>query len=286
MRYGLTISAVLGLVGSGVTTNLWAQAQPHQQVRLVGRVFDETQRLVEGVQVIVNRREVRAITDADGIFRLDVSPSDSTVGFRRIGYRPMLLTIRPLPTPRDTILVQLITSPVDLPEVIVSGQPTKPLRYAGTMKYDDVFLRQRVGLGTLITREAIDRRFGVATHEVLQGIPGIWIWNGPPKRIRFARCGDPRGVSVFIDGVRQVPAFSETAPATVSGRGGSGVIDPRQVAPRSFNPADEEPLVEMLSRVNPSDVEMIEVYRGPSEIPGVYHWDGCAVIAVWTRWNK
>jgi hypothetical protein len=51
------------------------------------------------------------------------------------------------------------------------------------------------------------------------------------------------------------------------------------------NPFDEEPAVEMLSRINPSDIEMIEVYRGASEIPGVFHWNGCAVIAVWTRWN-
>lgn len=77
-------------------------------------------------------------------------------------------------------------------------------------------------------------------------------------------------------------------PATVSGCGGSGVIPrPGQAAaPRSFNPADEEPPVEMLSRVNPSDIEMIEVYRGASEIPRVFHWDGCAVIAIWTRRNK
>jgi hypothetical protein len=267
-------------------TTLRAQAQADQPVRLVGRVLDDAQRLVEGVQVIVNRRDVRAMTDANGIFRLDVLPSDSTVSFRRIGYRPMLLTIHPLPPLTDTLLVRLLSSPVDLPEVIVSGQPTKPLRYAGTMKYDDVFLRQRVGLGTLITREAIDRRFGVATYEVLQGIPGVRIWNGPPKRIRFARCQDPRAVSVFIDGIRQMPASSD-APATVSDRGGTGVIPTSGVPQkRSFNPADEEPPVEMLSRVNPSDIEMIEVYRGASEIPGVFHWDGCAVIAVWTRWNK
>lgn len=46
------------------------------------------------------------------------------------------------------------------------------------------------------------------------------------------------------------------------------------------------PVVEMLDRLNPADLEMIEIYRGPSQIPGVYHWDGCAVIALWTKWNK
>jgi len=289
MWYGLMICAVLSLVGGGVTTNMLAQTQPREQMRLVGRVFDETQHLIEGVQVIVNRREVRAITDADGIFHLEVSPNDSTVGFRRIGYRPMLLTIHPLPPSRDTLLVQLLSSPVDLPEVIVSGRPSKPLRYAGTMKYDDVFLRQKVGLGTLITREAIDRRFGVGTHEVLQGIPGVRIWNGPPKRIRFARCQEPAGIGVYVDGVRLIPVgFPAGAAATIRDRKNSGVIPiPGSAQPGSgAGLTQDEPAIEMLSRINPSDIEMIEVYRGASEIPGVYHWDGCAVIAVWTRWNR
>jgi hypothetical protein len=58
--------------------------------------------------------------------------------------------------PGEPILVRLVASPVYLPEAIVSAAPTKPLRYAGTTKYDEVFLRRRIGLGTLITREEND----------------------------------------------------------------------------------------------------------------------------------
>jgi len=256
------------------------QEQAPQQVRLVGRVFDETRRPVERVEVIINRRDVRAVTDAAGRFTLVVSSADSTVGFRRIGYHPMLLTLQPLPAPRDTILVELLRSPVELPEVIASASPTKPLRYAGTTKYDEVFLRQKVGLGTLIPRSAIEGRLGASTYELLQGIPGVRTWNGPPKRIRFARCQDPAGVTVFIDGVRQVPAATSSSPADAAA---AAVLGRPPYRGLSF---DEEPVVEMLSRVNPSDIEMIEVFRGPSEIPGVFHWNGCAAIAVWTRWNK
>lgn len=275
-RYGLTIWAVLGLAGAGAGTTAWAQAQPPHQVRIIGRVFDEARRLVQGAEVVVNGREVRAMTDAAGLFQLDVLPTDSTIGFRRIGYRPMLLTIHPLPLPRDTILVELVTSPVRLPEVIISGSPSKPLRYAGTTKYDEVFLRQKVGLGTVIPREAIERRFGAHTEELLQGIPGVRVWNGPPKRIRFARCQDPRAVSVFIDGILQNSARGSGV--QLSGGGGR--------PERGISPGDEEPIIEILSQVNPSDIEMIEVYRGASQIPGVFHWDGCAVIAIWTRWNE
>lgn len=278
MRYSVTIRAVLGIAGTVVATTVKAQAPPRQLIHLVGRVVDERRSPVEGVEVIINRREIRARTDSAGIFTLEASRTDSTIGFRRIGYQPLLATVHPLPRPGDTVLVRLVTSPVTLSEVIISASPSKPLRYAGTTKYDDVFLRRRIGFGTLITREEIDRRVVVATHELLEGTPGVRIWNGPPKRIRFIRCEDPGGIVIYIDGMRQVAAAlsPDRDPRTFAG------IPKRQTT----STVEDEPDIEILSRVNPSDVEMIEVYGGASEIPGAFHWNGCAVVAIWTRWNR
>jgi len=174
--------------------------------------------------------------------------------------------IDPLPPVDDTLLVQLETAPIQLSEVTVVGWATKPLRYAGTTKYDEVFLRHNLGLGTLVTREDIESRFGLHTYELLQNIRGVGIWNGPQNRFGLVGCqewGGWGGVSVFIDGVLQM----ESDRTSTSGLG-------------------EEPPVEMLSRINPADIEMIEVYRGASEIPAVFHWNGCAVIAIWTKWNN
>lgn len=273
MQYGLRFLPLLGFAAGASFAQAWAQTQPPQKILYVGRVHDQGHRAVEGVEVIVNRQEIRTTTNGDGYFTIGLSAADSTVGFRRIGYRPVLLGLHPLPPLRDTILVELIASQVQLPDLIVSALPSKPLRYAGTAKYDEVFFRQKVGVGTLITREAIDRRFGNSTPELLQGIPGVHVWNGPPKRIRFARCQEPGAVAVFIDGVRQFPMADQSR-------------DRSRQSPISNPNFDESPEVDMLSRVDPSDIEMIEVYRGASQIPGVFHWNGCAVIAVWTKWNK
>ncbi len=255
----LTPAAALTL-----TATIRAQSRPRTTTRVVGRVVDQTRHLIPGVEVLVNGADVRSMTNASGVFQLQIVPSDSTVGFRRIGYRPLVVRIDPLPPVDDTLLVQLESVPIQLSEITIVGRATKPLRYAGTTKYDEVFHRHKLGLGTLVTRDEIDFRLGVHTYELLQTIPGVRIWNGPPKRIRFARCqesGGSGGVSVFIDGVLQMES------ERTSGLG-------------------EEPAVEMLSRINPADIEMIEVYRGASEIPAVFHWNGCAVIAIWTKWNN
>src|SRR5512144_3129867 len=103
MRYAVTVRALLGLAGSTVATTLWAQAPPRPPTHLVGRVIDEHRSPVEGVEVILNRRDVRARTDSAGLFTLDVGRSDSTIGFRRIGYQPLLATVHPLPPPGDLV---------------------------------------------------------------------------------------------------------------------------------------------------------------------------------------
>jgi outer membrane receptor protein involved in Fe transport len=39
-----------------------------------------------------------------------------------------------------------------------------------------------------------------------------------------------------------------------------------------------------LSMINAADVEGIEVYRGPSELPAEFMSDDCAAIVIWTRY--
>jgi len=121
----------------------------------------------------------------------------------------------------------------------------------------------------------IDARLGATTDQLLDGIAGVHVWNGPPKRIRLARCQEPGGIAIFIDGVRQISSES------LSGGDNSGLLYKPPTA-RGM-PGDMEPEIEILQRVNPGDIEMIEVFPGPSEIPAEFHWNGCAVIAIWTR---
>lgn len=274
MRYGLTIVAVWVFYIPLAVLPVRAQTQAPQPVRFVGRVYDAAGRPIDQVEVIVNRREVRARSNGFGLFRVDLDPGDSTVGFRRIGYRPLLLSLNPMPPENDTILVELVPSPVELEEVIVTGAPSKPVRYAGTTKYDDVFERRKIGLGKLIPREVIDRRPGAKTHQLLEGLAGVHVYDGS---IRFIRCQEPGGVTVWIDGFRQIAASSAGSGGAFSAPG-SGSKAPAA--------SGEDPVIEMLSRVNPSEIEMIEVFRGPSELPGVFHENGCAVIAIWTKWKK
>ena len=88
-----------------------------QQGHLVGRVVDQSRRPLDAVEVVINRREVRAVTGTSGVFTLEVTPVDRTIAFRRIGYRPSVFSINPLPNSADTLLVQLEPSALQLAEI-------------------------------------------------------------------------------------------------------------------------------------------------------------------------
>ena len=246
-----------------------------QGIELRGIVRDPDARPIPGV--VVRAPETRTLTDSLGRFVLRGLSGDSIrLELRGIGYRPLTVTVS-LPAPVGGLDLVMQLDRTVLPEIRATARPTKPAKYLGTTKYDGFFQRQKLGLGTFITREQIERMNAFHTVEILRGIPGISvnIGNGDPTDvdIRIPRCaGGNSRVTVWIDGRMQLPSSNRVG------------IDPNAASQgRSGRDYD---LAELLSRITPTGIEMVEVYRGASQIPGVFHWDGCAVIAIWTRYNR
>ena len=253
-------------------------------LRLVaGRVRDSKARKLAGAEVLDAGRRVLGSTDADGWFSVRLPSAAQSISFRRIGFKPAGFVFPKGWSLTDTVTVLLTEAAQSLPELEVEAKPWKPVRYAGTTKYDDYFRRQRLGLGTYLSREQLDRKPAIQTLEFLQNIPGVRVTIGPPglewgNNIKITRCsGWGSKVTVWVDGVRLIG--TGIAPPTPTGNGAAPV---GPTFGRSETPRD---VIEKLNRIPPADIEMIEVYRGAATLPAELHDDGCAVIAVWTRWN-
>ena len=237
-----------------------AQILSAQNGQVDGLVRDTLGVGVPGVEVLVVETGARTGTDNEGRFSFRGLPdSGVTLEARKAGYRPTSTVVElRAGTVGTTILVLLPDDPA-LPGAAagLGAGIGRPDRYRNTTRYDDFFRRQRAGVGAFITREQIDRMSVFNTFELLRGVPGVEV---QPGTVVFPRCGGAGdNVTVYIDGERQRPS------AGAVGRGGGAAVS------------------EMLSRVSAPQVEMVEVYRGVSELPAEFRENSCAAIAIWTR---
>lgn len=254
--------------------SLESQADSVRSV-ISGRIVDLVGSPIKEAEIVWQTDKRSVFSDAEGAFRLSVPIRDVTVVLvRKPGYRGQALRMD-LKGGSWSGNIVLIAGPQQLPDVEVSARYAKPAEYAETDKYDDFFRRQKLGLGTFISREQIEKMNVFHTVEILRGIPGIFANVSDPSNpgtadIRMARCteGQHLGkVMVYIDGQRLIDPW----PDSKSSGGAYGQ--------NTYN------LALKLQQIAPAAIEMVEIFRGPGQIPGEYHWDGCAVIAIWTRWN-
>jgi hypothetical protein len=221
---------------------------------------------LSGAEISVAGDSLAAISDSDGSFVLrGIPPGQHVIRVRRIGYLAQYLVAILAPgEQKDEVVITLFPGAYRLAEVEVTARLAKPIEYAWTMKYDEFFRRQRVGLGYYISRKDIDRKTALETPELLIGVPGLQIRPGAPglvpTAVKSVRCGK---FSVWVDGWEQ---------HIERGQGMMG--DPK--TPAQVTGA-------LLERIHPLQIEMIEVYTSPARGQPEFVGNSCGAIMIWTR---
>ena len=223
---------------------------------------------------------LRVITDSQGRFRLTVPPGPRLVAVRALGYRPLMWAVTLGSGLEASGRIRLQRASIVLPEMTVVGERYVPSRLAG------FYQRKRIGFGKYIDPETIAGRFTNSTADLLQGIAGVRVTNAP---------GDPFNYLVSFSRCNLIESSggSFAGAMIVGGRGQST----SPTSPPSLGPAAKSPVGvyvdgfkvpgdpgQILGMINPADVEAIEVYRGPSELPAEFMSDDCAAIVIWTKY--
>src|ERR1043166_2467456 len=252
---------ILWIWGVIVPAALTGQQVP--KLRFTGRITTPGGVPLPGAEVTVLERSLSATSDSGGRFVIDSLDSrEYSVRVRRIGFRAQLLSLHLRPSDSKEYQIVMEAAPVTLPEVEVTAAPAKPVEYAFTHKYDDFFRRKRVGLGGYITREDLERLRPNGTADALRTVGGVHLiyrqYGIVDVRIRTCRT-----IGVWIDGAKQPPGQLYRKP---TGQQDSAAIS----------------VGDAVSHIRPSEIEMIEVYRGPSEMPAEFLSDECAIV-IWTR---
>jgi len=266
---------------------LHAQQSDTLSITVSGTVVDPRRSPIEGAEIGIPGTNITTMSSSAGQFVLRVPQRDELlIRIRRPGYKSQLLKVRG----QWSGIVQMEPGAFELPEVQVTARNAKPAEYAGTTKYDDFFRRQRQGFGIFIDRNEIERRAPTRVVELLQARAGVRVDIRPTgvsggTIVAFSRCNEfPPKINVYSDGRRQMPEglalrLAEENAAPPRGRTSSGQGDQVEAIRREAKAM----IGTILERIAIGDIELVEVFRGPGELPPEFNDGTCGAIAIWTR---
>ena len=252
----------------------WLAAQaPAGEIR--GTVMTAEGLPIAEAEIRVMGTGLSATSDAKGWFAVrGLDQGEFVVQARRIGYKAQQFGARLWREGEvKEVKIVLERGEYELPEIVVAARQLKPIEYGWTTRFDDFFRRKQVGLGHYILRDEIDRKGAGRTPSLLAGVRGVGLRYRHPgisgTDVTIAGCSR---VSVWIDGSKQRYPDLPPQRSVVTG----GLVNFKEDRGSAATG-------EYLQRVLPSQIEMMEIYRGPGEMPAEFLDDSCAAIAIWTR---
>lgn len=259
------------LIRRAVPLALVLLATPLAAQTVRGRVIDAAtgegvaQAQVQAVTVSGDNDAGRARTGPDGAFTLPLRAA-GTVRIRaaRAGYQTTVTGELPVGV-RETVevTVRVSSAALAMDPLTVTARVEPPKRR--NLELNGFYQREGSGLGEYLRREDFENRANQNLAQVISRVPGTAIqYLGSKQYIYFPRNGRPSLRQTF-----RGPPANACLPRLF--------VDGTRVTYDANN--------DINSVVNPGQVEAIEVFRGPSEIPVQYNDNNsmCGVILIWTR---
>lgn len=233
---------------------------------LQGVVVNEAGAALGDVAVSIASSEQSTRTDADGRFSFPSAPwGQVRLRVRALGHAPLdtLLLLQSGTAYSVRLQLKQFVPQLDTVRVDATLAYGKPARYRHTGKFDDFYERRARRPGTFFTREEIERSPANKVSELISSATGITLAyrlsrHGMEPHIRVARCTGTGGTT-------RVPADKLLAVYINGQRIGDGIAA----------------LGELLT----SDIETMEVYRGPTQLPLQAMGDACAAVFITTRYT-
>lgn len=231
-------------------------AAPLAAQTIRGRVVDA--RTGEGVpQAVVsalaasgNRRAGQARTDATGAFSMAMrAPGSVRLRVERTGYLQTLTDSMPV-APAESLTVELSVSaaPLTIAPLRVTARVEPPRRR--NLELNGFYERERRGIGRFVRREELEHHKDFSLALAISRVPGAIIQYVRTKQYIFFPRSECRPW-VYLDGTRM----------TIDSNNDINAI------------------------VTPNQIEAMEVYIGPAEVPSEYAAGrgACGVVLLWTK---
>ncbi|HSM06304.1 MAG TPA: carboxypeptidase regulatory-like domain-containing protein [Longimicrobiales bacterium] len=229
-------------------------SDPNQPGNLLGRVVDADGRPLVGAEVRLVGAGRVAPTNERGVFVLEgVQAGTEILEVEMMGYATQREGVRVVGGRAQELTVRMATEPVELAPILVTVRPR-------TWFIDRRGLEDRIalGMGFILLREDIEERSAQVLGELMRDIPGV--------RVRAGGGGLRRNYVVQMRGASNLENDACQPMVWVDGvKWGT----------------DGSAFTEVMA----FEIEAVEVFRGPAEVPGEYAGSDsrCGVVVVWTR---
>jgi hypothetical protein len=208
-----------------------------------------------------------AVSDDAGAFAfVNLAAGIYELSVRRIGFKPEFTQVE-VANGGDVSLNVRLTSAVQQLDTVRAEANTMPEQYGRSLRMAEFYERRRLGNGHFFTREDIEASAASSSASLINRVGGMRADVNHTDIIVHSMGCAGTGVSSGAD------------TSTMSRNDGWGHIALR-VDGSKIPPGDRASVMGMLS---PADIEAIEVYRSPGELPPQDVGDACAAVYVWTR---
>ncbi len=228
---------------------------PDQPGDIIGHVVDQDSGdPVAGVEVEVEGLDARSVTNGRGVFQIpDVPWGTHTLVLQHPFYGEQTQSVRVVGGRAHDLRVYLTPKPVEMPPILVRVKPRSWYREMQELEH-----RINLGLGHIMTRSEIENKQPQHLADVLRDIPGVEVEQRGSSisgqflvQMRNAQnmAGQPCPPAIWIDGVKW----------------------------RYSN--------DLFTNILGIELDVVEVYRGPAEVPGEFLDSSaqCGAVIVWTR---
>lgn len=248
----------------------WTGAQV-PLARLSGQLLAGDGSPVAGAEIEVGGSRVSNRSDSAGKFLVEAAPSGRVrLQVRVLGFSPLDTTLALQAGETYSVTLRMARTVQQLDPVVTEAVLPygKPIRYQHTGRFDEFYERRAKRPGTYFTREDIERSGRNTAMELMSSVPGVTVNFRPgdgQMYLRFARC---EGNSIWNQ--KRPPDERQLwFSLFINGRRITGGVAAMQT----------------LGQLRTDEIETIEVYRGPSQLPVDAVGDACAAVFITTRFT-
>ncbi len=237
------LCAVLWLTATATATS--ARAQGSLRL-LTGSVVEEGSNApIPSAQIQVRGSTAGALTQEDGNFSIRVASGDVVLSIKRIGYRPIDLTV---PASQSSVKIVMRKDALKLDQVVVTGQATGISRRNLPNSVASVSAEQLAKVSSAAIDQALQGKVAGAQISTSTGAPG------GGNRVRI------RGISSILGNAQPLYVIDGVIVSDVSI--GNGTNKLTRAAGTAISAVTQEAPVNRIADLNPNDIESVEILKG------------------------